>query len=647
MPWLQFIEVLALDIETEPRPEFAHIEDAALIPHMARITCVGISGGKYYPESYFDFKGDPNAPRELSAALQTLRQRKIGLCGHNFKFDLKHLAEAGIEIDPWNWVDDTELMARVLIDKVPEDYLAAYEERRKEENKKLGRTGSHRKGGAHSLKVLAPYFLGVEPFWENPTDHHSKEYVLKDCRYTAQLRDLFEERLRELGHFEFYRTKQLPWTKTLYKAERQGILLDVEKLVQKQAQSEQLAGEYLKKLREQWATEIAQYRQQKEAALTSEYLAMEAAAVAKLKDPSPEKAAKTIARYGELLIKALETLDGTFNFDSPTQLSWLLKEALGLDIRDFEGEEGTGKEVLQKLTLEGNDDVKLLLDYRREKKLSTAFFPSYLELKTPKNRIHTNINPFAKTGRTTSSNPNLQQVPGHLHDLFIADPGHLFITRDVGALEPTLIAYFSADPALMEILQKGLSFHSINAQEIFKLPCEVDEVAEKFPNHRSAAKEFGLSVLYGAGGKRVQQSLKKRGFDFSLEDCKVFVQRLREKYAGVWDFKQRLDSVLEAGDVIYNYMGRPIHFADSDEVYMRGFNRLIQGSGSDIVLDAMSRVPGAVLFVHDEIVVSAPEAAAEARAIQIQEVFDSYKLENELGRVRLTLEGKIAKYWSK
>lgn len=626
----------ALDIETEPLPEYKHVEEAGLIPHMSRITVVAVSDGKDFNRTF----------RDLNELEEWVMEVRPALVGHNFKFDLKHLAFHGLALQEF-WIDDTQLMAHVCTEKVSEEYLEAYEQRRVEENKKLAHGVSHRKAKGLSLKTLAPYFLDVPAFWETPDNHDNDEYALKDAAYTARLADFFEARLKQDGHWKFYRDKQMNWTRSLLKAELTGIMLNVDELIKRKAECEKQVVELEATLKTQWEGAIEEYETQQKQGIAEAYQKLAENAVARLKNKT--KANQTRARYEVLAAKALHTVE-PFNFDSPKQLTWLLKEQLGYNIKGWDGDEATDKEVLQRLAQDGHKDVARLLEYRKTRKLATTYYPTLLELMRPvTNKIHGTFEATgARTGRTSSNLPNLQNQPPVVRDLFIAEPGKLLVTRDVSALEPTLIAFYSEDRALTDIIKSGASFHSVNAKEIFKLDCTEDEVKKLYPKHRDAAKEFGLSVLYGAGANRVKQSLDKRGFSFTVDEARTFVNRLRDMYSGVWRFKKELDQEFERGTTIYNYMGRPIQFTDPEEVYMRAFNRLIQGSGSDIMQQALtdiSAIPDCevLLFVHDELVVQVPEAKVSELEAQIVREMTKF----DLGEVKLGVEGATKKYWAK
>lgn len=611
------------------------------------------------PEEGFRYFKNPNHFNDFLDA-----HPQLTFLGHYLKFDLKTLmVQLNIPL-PFlsRWQHDTLLAAHVSSVKVPTTYIEAYEQERLAKNRELPVSQRYRQAGALSLKVLAPYFLGVPAFWENTETTNDVEYLKKDVVYTAKLFTLLQGLLQSNKEYDFYKDRQLPWSKMLLTAELTGIALDPVELQEQQDNAEQRADTASKALTDVWMPYIKLYEQRQQFKIHDNYKNMLEQAFLKCKQPTPEKYTKLTERYKKLEANA-QAKAPPFNIDSTDQLKWLFAEQLELNIVDKEtGKQSTDKKMLQSLAQQGRQDVKLLLEYRKQRKLSTTYFPKYKELQVD-GRIHCNFNPAGtKTGRLSSSDPNLQQVAGALHSLFVADPGCTLITRDVSALEPTLIAYFSEDPELIYLIQNNISFHSHNAKQIFnltdaRLDAEVDEVKTKYAAHRDAAKEFGLSVLYGAGAKRVKASLDKRGFNFSEEQCRTFVERLRKTYHKVWEFKKILDSTLENGEVIVNFMGRPIHFEHADEVYMKGFNRLIQGSGSDIVQDSAykinkslhdSGIDGTVLLlVHDELVVNVPKEQEEQATKIIEDCMTGYKLETQQATLRFQVEGNNSRTWSK
>lgn len=618
----------------------------ALDPHRNKITVLAI-----YKED------DQTIFRNLKLFRKWLENNPDAkFVGHNLKFDLKVLNAHGVPIMEDRWEHDTSLMATVFTTKIPKYWLEEYENRRRELNKSLPKGKGHRKASFHSLKTLAPFFLGVEPFWEATLDHDNDEYVLKDAKYTYHLYEFLHQKLEEEGSYSFYKEKLLPWTKLLLEMEMTGIEIDLDQIKQMQERSLERAAEIKKKLDEEWAEAYKAYRQIKIDELSKEYEEKFLTAKYKLTAPSEERLKSLENKYAGMLDRAVSKLPLEMNLDSPVQLKWLLQDYLKLDITDFHDNESTGKPVLKKLA-DGRESISLFLEYRAERKLATAFFPSYLDMQH-NGKIHCNFNPFvARTGRLSSSSPNLQQVPGSLHKIFKARDGFKLITKDESAIEPRLIAYASECPVLYKILSQGLDFHGYNAKIFFDLKCDVNDVKKLFPKEREVGKEVGLAILYGAGKYRLQESAQKRGFIWEINECEKKVQAFKKAYMRVYQYKYELDEALKAGICAYNMFGRPFTIPDPQDVHMQGLNTLIQGSASDLVLNSAYRMQKAfkergikahvLLLVHDEIVVEAEESRAEEVAELMNECMTDYKLNTKLGFIKLATEGKISDRWEK
>lgn len=631
----------ALDIETKST---TNDKEDALNPFKSEITCIGITG----PGIHKVYRAPWNEFIE-----EVYNNDEYCFVGHNFKFDLKHMYFKFGEMPNWKerYYADTRFMAFVCTDKIDEDYLAAYEEKRKELNKT--RTNPHREARLHSLKTLAPYFLDVDPFWEPDQGHDNDEYVLKDCEYTLRLYHLFRKKLEGLGQYDFYHNKLMEWSKVVLQAELTGVKIDVplieNLLVENRSKIEQLTAE----LKLVWADHFSAYSQKVLRELNDQYNEMFQSYMTNHPNAS---LVDTQLRYVNMFERAknklIETGELELNLDSPSQLAWLLQDRLGLDITNLEGKDSTGKEVLQRLSRE-DESVKKLLELRKATKLVTAFLPKYLANRTSEDRIHADFNiDGTRTGRLSSSGAaNLQQVPRDMKHIFKADDGSMFITYDVTAIEPLLMAYYSEDSALTRLIQEGKSLHSVNARIMFGLDCTDEEVKDKYPVERQIAKTIGLACLYGAGWNQVKRACRKEGIFFSDSECKGIVKRIRDTYKGVWDFKQELDRVLKQGEVIYNYMGRPIKFTNPEDVYMQGLNTLIQGSASDIVLDIGLEISETtyaepLLFVHDSIVSTVDLGFADVeKTSDIIEAIFKRTLTNASATFTLSVEGGVANVW--
>jgi DNA polymerase-1 len=383
------------------------------------------------------------------------------------------------------------------------------------------------------------------------------------------------------------------------------------------------------------------------------------AAVAKIKDPTPEKVQKVIDRYSLLLEKALNQVED-LNLSSPTQLTWLLSIHLGLDLTTIEDdeEESTEKAVLKRLAASGRKDIETFLEYREATKLATAFFPSYRE-KQVKGVIHASFNASGtRTGRLSSSSPNLQQVPGHLHKLFKARPGYKLICRDASGIEARLIALYTNDLKLYDIVAFNGDIHGNNAKIFFGLECDAKDVKALYPDARKLAKTVGFALFYGAGANRIKFTAINQGITWSDAACRAKLANFREDYEGAFKFKNdEVDPLLKAGNEVVNLLGRPLKYDDPEEVYMKGFNRLIQSSASDLILNSAWKANKkfkelgidamCLLLVHDEIVVEAPEEHVITCEKILEDAMTNYALQNLLGPVPLAVEGQTDVIWSK
>jgi len=645
----------ALDLETECNVDGCTDStcEHALTPHLARITVIGV----WSPTFQRTF-------RDLSLFKRWLKSLPKGyeFVGQNFKFDIKMLHFHGVKIELDSWVSDSQLQAATSLAKVDKKYLSWYANEREIRNRKLPRgSRKHRAGTPKSLKVLAPYFLRVKPFWEDPTEHDNDEYVLKDCEYAYRLVDFFDDKLKKEGQFDLFYNKRMKWARMLLQSELIGIRIDMDKLAEFEKEAEQKTEEIKRKLDKEWAEVYEAYRQKKIKECRAGYDAKLAQAINKIAagvdSPSYlERAKKTRLRYAKLCENAVKKVPYGMNLNSPAQLAWIFRDYFGLDITDFEGDESTGKAVLKLLAAQGRKDIETFLEYRAWRKLSTSFFPTYRELQL-NGVIHTNFNPDGtRTGRISCSGPNLQQVPGRLHELFIPRPGYKMFSLDMSAIEAMLIAYFTEDPTLIKLIQNGDDIHGFHATIWCDLVISPNEVKTKEPKARGVSKTIGYAAFYGAAGPRAQHAGLTHGYNWPDSDCALKVRRFREAYKQVFDYKADIDKMAER-QPIPDIFGFLTSYPDRQDIYMKAFNTKIQGSASNMLLNSAYKATQEylakkldarlLLYVHDEIV-------GEAREDQVQEAFDiamkhltSYKLDTPLGPIQLKSEGHIGDHWTK
>jgi DNA polymerase I-like protein with 3'-5' exonuclease and polymerase domains len=611
-----------------------------------------------------------NSIDELKAFSPEPRKLK-NVVGQNFKFDLLWLWVHGYDLPIENWVGDSQLAAYVLTEKIPDWWLEYYERTRAE----LG--GHHRKSGKHSLKTLAPYFLKVAPFWE-PEDGNldDPEYVLTDAEYTAQLVIELENRLRQLGQYEFYRTKQLAWTKMLLMAEWRGVELDVEEMDKLEVTLKEKAATLKEQLDGQWREAHNAYRREKKEELRNHYVDMAARAVARLKDKS--KAAATDQRCQDKFIAALASLPTGVDYDSPSQMAWLLRDFLGYDISSLEGKDSTAAEVLERLAGEGHADVATYLEWRETNKLLTAFLPTYRELAVPdsfggaavagsrgaalrgggKSAVHPIYNPTGtRTGRLSAERPNVQQAGPVIKRLIRARDGYTFVGYDEAAIEARLIALYTEDRNLYDILASGYSFHDYNVQGFFYLETPIEKVKKAHPREREAAKNTGFALFYGGGGNRIRIAFAEKGFIFSEGHCRSLFKKFQARFPQAFEFKAQITKFFEEGGVMENLLGRPINIENPEDAYMKGFNKLVQSAASDLVLHGShlawerAKAQGIeahpVLFVHDFVGFEVRNDDVERFNPIIRDALTNFDLPTQWGPIKLEVEGGSMSRWEK
>lgn len=588
----------------------------ALFSHTSRITVIGI----WHPTLQATF-------RNLDAFKLWYETVRPKFRTHSGKFDVRMARAHGLPITYDDIEDDSCLMAVASYEKIPERWLATYETARKELNKK--RKKGHREAGMHSLKTTAPYFLGVNAFWETEL-HDNDEYVLLDCEYAYRLVDRLRPMLERQGTYSFYKDRLIPWQGMFCAAEERGVLIDLERARTEEERCLKETARLEAELNEVWKDAVPEYQKVAREKLSQKYTRSE-----------------TIEKHLPL----------TINYASPLQLKWLLKDYLGLDIRDFNGKDSTDAEVLERLAAEGRDDVRLLLKYREVQKLATTYYPQYRELTDQNGILRASFNlDVTVTGRTSSSSPNLQNQPGDLHALFIARPGYKILTKDLEAIEPAILMFYSEDEKGVKLIQSGDKFHAANAQAVFEHPeWDIKRLKKEHPAEYDDAKNFGLSCLYGARWRRVLRSARQRGRNWTESRCKEIVKNLDAAWPDVVKFKEWIDKEAEVAP-IRNFFGRMRRFG-YDDIYMKNLNSLIQSTASDLLVqsayDAVQEFKAKsidahfLMSVHDECVFEVPEDRAEECDEIVTRNMTKWNLWTRYGAVPLRVEGKLSHCWEK
>ena len=316
---------------------------------------------------------------------------------------------------------------------------------------------------------------------------------------------------------------------------------------------------------------------------------------------------------------------GEFNINSTPQLRTVLFERLKLPVQKrTKTGASTDVEVLEQLAAQGAEVPRLLIEYRELTKLKSTYvdaLPGYIRPDT--GRVHTSFNQTgAATGRLSSSDPNLQNIPvrtkrgGEIRRAFVAPPGRLLLTADYSQVELRLLAHFSDDPAFVVAFQRGGDIHRQTAAVIFGV-AEANVTGEM----RARAKTINFATIYGQGAMALSRQL-----GITLEEAKAFIKHYFERFAGVraW-LDKTVDEARQRG-FVETLVGRRRYIPELRDrnFSIRSFgertatNSPLQGSAADLIKIAMIRIHDALkagnlgtkmlLQVHDELVFEVPEA---------------------------------------
>ena len=348
-----------------------------------------------------------------------------------------------------------------------------------------------------------------------------------------------------------------------------------------------------------------------------------------------------------------------FNINSPKQLGDVLFNKLNLT-KPFKSGKGkiisTAVDVLEGLAAE-HEVPRLVLDYRQLTKLKSTYVDALPALLNPATRrLHTTFNMAGSaTGRLSSINPNLQNIPirtelgREIRAAFVAEPGNVLLAADYSQIELRLLAHFSADPLLVEAYRRGDDIHTLTASQVFGVPA-----GEVNPEHRRRAKAVNFGIVYGLSAFGLSQQI---GID--QKEAKRFIEAYFEKYAGVRQFIDRTLEQARAELKVATLFGRirPIPDILSKNPNLRGFaertavNTPLQGTAADLIKLAMIRIDAELrhrnlksrmlLQVHDELVFEVPEAELDVmKQLVTQRMEDVHEL-----KVPLKVEVGVGPNW--
>jgi DNA polymerase-1 len=327
-----------------------------------------------------------------------------------------------------------------------------------------------------------------------------------------------------------------------------------------------------------------------------------------------------------------------FNINSPQQLAHILFEKLQYPvIKKTKGTKAysTSVDVLQELASHGFAVPQLILQHRELHKLKSTYIDALPQLVAADGRVHTSFNQaVAATGRLSSSDPNLQNIPirtelgREIRKAFVADQGNVLMGADYSQVELRILAHISQDESLIETFRRGADIHRATASKMFNIP--EDELTH---DQRRAAKTINFGVLYGMSAFRLSNELNISG-----SQAKDWIEAYFARYPKIQEYLDRtLDEARKSGKVT-TLFGRVRYIP---EIHNKSFtvrgnaermatNAPIQGTAADILKLAMialeENLPSdakMLLTVHDEIVIELPETRAADVAGIVKETMEN------------------------
>ena len=353
-----------------------------------------------------------------------------------------------------------------------------------------------------------------------------------------------------------------------------------------------------------------------------------------------------------------------FTIGSPKQLGDILFGRMGLPggSKTRTGQWSTTARELEDLAAEGHELPRRIVDWRQITKLKSTYtdaLPGFIHPETK--RVHTCYALAATTtGRLSSSDPNLQNIPVRtaegrkIRTAFVAEPGNLLISADYSQIELRVLAHVADIPQLRRAFEDGIDIHAMTASEMFGVP------VEGMPGEvRRRAKAINFGIIYGisAFGLANQLSIPR-------EEAGSYIKRYFERFPGIRDYMEATKQTARDKGYVETIFGRRAHYPEirSPNPSVRAFNERaainapIQGSAADIIRRAMARMEDALakaglnatqmlLQVHDELIFEAPEAEVEAAIPVIRETMENATMPALSMKVPLAVDARAARNW--
>jgi DNA polymerase-1 len=473
----------------------------------------------------------------------------------------------------------------------------------------------------HDLDPLAQRYLGHKTVdynevvgsgksklaFDNVTIEKAAEYAAEDADVTLRLWEVLKPRLTAEHMGTVYETLERPLVPVLARMERRGISIDRQVL-------SRLSGEF---------------------------------------------AQRALALEDEIQKLAGEPI----NPGSPKQLGDILFGKLGLPggTRTRTGQWSTGARALEDLAEQGHALPQKILDWRQVSKLRSTYtdaLPGYVNPQT--HRLHTTYALAATpTGRLSSSEPNLQNIPVRTEEgrkirrAFVAAPGHKLASADYSQIELRLLAAIADIEPLKKAFREGLDIHAMTASEMFGVP-----VKDMPGEVRRRAKAINFGIIYGISAFGLANQL-----GIAREEAGAYIKKYFERFPGIRDYMEETKAFCKQNGYVLTLFGRKCHYPDivNSNASIRSFNERaainarLQGTAADIIRRAMIRMEAALareklnaqmlLQVHDELVFEVPDDEVEKTLPVVKKVMEHAPLPALDLSVPLAVDARAADNW--
>ena len=369
-------------------------------------------------------------------------------------------------------------------------------------------------------------------------------------------------------------------------------------------------------------------------------------------------------RIVELEAIIYEQAGSSFNIASPKQLGEILFDQMGLEggKKSKTGAWSTGADVLEDLAANGVAIAQSVLDYRQLAKLKSTYTDALMKSINPDSgRVHTSYSMVgASTGRLSSSDPNLQNIPIRTHEgrqirtAFVARKGYKLISADYSQIELRLVAHVAGEESMIAAFHKGVDIHAQTAAEVFNVPLEQMDAET-----RRRAKAINFGIIYGISGFGLARQLS-----IPQGEARDYIKAYFERFPGIRAYMDEAKQFAKVNHYVETLFGRRIHIPQIEDknqavrafAERQAINAPIQGSAADIIKRAMIRLPAALrgenidadmlLQVHDELIFEVPEEQTDKAVAAIARIMEEAAAPVLSLKVPLVAEAGIADSWA-